>query len=228
MARSSKSKRVTQTPVIPRTLHIYSDNPQTSNFTVTDSDKRTLLYTSTGSLIGRDKKVYRSSSPIDTSDPGFNSATAPVDLVGTIEYEFLHQKTSTMKFSLDLKIRNPKAVQSLGFSGKAYGEMTVIRDDFISYEFNSSGLGYLTWKPLHPSETDLLCFTEWGDWVAKLFYTKAYTEGKQGRIEIWNRKLPPYLLDEVVLSGLAMMEKDSVRTVTIGNMRKRLGIPPSP
>ena len=57
---------------------------------------------------------------------------------------------------------------------------------------------------------DLVCVTERGDWVAR-FGNSTWSVSKQGRIEVVNRDFPREVLDELVVSGLAMVELERRR-----------------
>ena len=54
---------------------------------------------------------------------------------------------------------------------------------------------------------DLGCATERRAWVAG-FDNAAFSMGKQGKIEVGNRDFPQGVLDEIVVSGLAILEHE--------------------
>lgn len=53
---------------------------------------------------------------------------------------------------------------------------------------------------------NLCCVTEKGEWVAK-FDNSNWSMTKKGKLEIVDRGMPKDVLDEVVVSGLAMIER---------------------
>ena len=75
-----------------------------------------------------------------------------------------------------------------------------------SYRFMSS-VGPLKWAATSTMGAGLACTTERNEWLAK-FDTSWFSMRGKGTLEIVNGGLPPGLVDELVVSGLAMVEND--------------------
>jgi len=78
-----------------------------------------------------------------------------------------------------------------------------------SYTFPSS-IGVLRWERDGAFTVNLCCVTEKGEWVAK-FDNANWSMTKTGKLEIVDRGIPKEVLDEVVVSGLAMIEHERRR-----------------
>ena len=105
-------------------------------------------------------------------------------LVGTATF---HNFSST----IDLELHGqPVACESTGIFGSAH-------------EFKS-GIGLLYWKT-NGWGSDLILMTERKEWLAK-FDANSFSVDKRGRLEVVNRDIEGEGLDEIVVSGLAMME----------------------
>ena len=75
-----------------------------------------------------------------------------------------------------------------------------------SYRFMSS-IGPLKWAAISTMGASLACTTERGEWLAK-FDTKWFSMKGGAQLEIVNQNLPQELVDELVVTGLAMLEND--------------------
>lgn len=75
-----------------------------------------------------------------------------------------------------------------------------------SYTFPSS-IGILRWEHEGAFTADLCCVTERGEWVAR-FDNAAWSVTKEGKLEIGDGGMEREMLDEVVVSGLAMIEHE--------------------
>lgn len=68
----------------------------------------------------------------------------------------------------------------------------------------------LKWKHEGAFTVNLCCVTERGEWVAR-FDNTTWSMKKEGKLEIVDRGMPKGVLDEVVVSGLAMIEHERRR-----------------
>lgn len=68
----------------------------------------------------------------------------------------------------------------------------------------------LRWERDGAFTVNLCCVTEKGEWVAK-FDNANWSMTKTGKLEIVDRGIPKEVLDEVVVSGLAMIEHERRR-----------------
>ena len=75
-----------------------------------------------------------------------------------------------------------------------------------SYRFMSS-IGPLKWASMSMMGAGVACTTERGEWLAK-FDTSWLSVHGTGKLEIVNQNLLQGLVDELVVSGVAMLEND--------------------
>lgn len=68
----------------------------------------------------------------------------------------------------------------------------------------------LRWEHEGAFTANLCCVTERGEWVAR-FDRASLSMTKEGKLEIVDREMPKEVLDEVVVSGLAMIEHERRR-----------------
>lgn len=73
-----------------------------------------------------------------------------------------------------------------------------------SYTFQSP-IGTLKWQKTGIWGYSLQCVTERGEWLAR-FDTAYFSMRKEGRLEIVSRELPQMLVDQLVVTGIAMVE----------------------
>lgn len=70
-----------------------------------------------------------------------------------------------------------------------------------------SSIGPLKWAAMTTMGPGVACTTERGEWLAK-FDTSWFSVHGTGKLEIVNQNLPQGLVDELVVTGLAMLEND--------------------
>jgi len=68
-----------------------------------------------------------------------------------------------------------------------------------------SSIGPLQWEGDGIFSNDLVLVNERKEWLAK-FHNSAFAMGKEGKLEISNGEITGVFLDEIVVSGLAMIE----------------------
>ena len=78
-----------------------------------------------------------------------------------------------------------------------------------SKSFMSSN-GKLSWKHISIWRGTLACVTENGEWLAR-FKWSTWASKKDGKLEIVNSQLPQGLVNELVVSGLAMVQVEKRR-----------------
>lgn len=160
----------------PRLLHIYLDGLTHRHLTIRDSDKRTPLYT-----------VSANSGSIFSSKPHMRifRGSAQTTPIGTADF---HNYSRTV----DLTIQGrPVSMDASGLFTR-------------SHVFQSS-IGPLQWEGDGIFSNDLVLVNERKEWLAK-FHNSAFAMGKEGKLEISNGEITGVFLDEIVVSGLAMIE----------------------
>ena len=172
-----------QPPQIPRLLHIYRTSLLSHNLNILAPDKTTTAYTiraNSGSLFSSKPhmKIYR----------GIPHPTTPDPPVGTVTFH-----TLTRTIDLTLHDGRPATLSHHGlFSCK--------------YEFPST-IGVLRWKTSSAFKNNLVCETvAGGEWVAK-FDAASFAVEKRGKFEIVSWDVGEEAVDEIVVSGLAVVEK---------------------
>ena len=83
-----------------------------------------------------------------------------------------------------------------------------------SYSFMSS-IGRLRWEHTSVWGGTLVCVTDRGEWLAR-FDRSYFAMKKDGKLEIVNSQLPQGLVDELVISGLTMVEVENRRNNSSG------------
>jgi len=165
----------------PRLLHIYVDGIRHRHVFVCDSDKTTRLYT-----------VQNHFYSAFTSKPSMEiSCGQTQQSIGTADFG----GAFTRRISLTV-------------NGRAL-ELSPVGLFSRSYTFPSS-IGMLKWKHEGAFTVNLCCVTERGEWVAR-FDNTTWSMKKEGKLEIVDRGMPKGVLDEVVVSGLAMIEHERRR-----------------
>lgn len=165
----------------PRLLHIYLDGLTHRHLTVRDSDKLTPLYT-----------VATNSGTIFSSKPHmriFRGGTSPETAtpIGTADFH-------TYSRTVDLTVHGRAVTMDpSGLFTRAH-------------QFRSS-IGALKWEGNGVFSNDLVLVNERNEWIAK-FHNSKFSMGKEGKLEISNGNLTEAFLDEVVVSGLAMVEHE--------------------
>ena len=104
----------------------------------------------------------------------------------------------TMKFALSRRIELVINGRMLPLEYNAWKDR--------SYTFMSS-IGPLKWAAVTTMGASIACVTERGEWLAK-FDTKWFSMKGDARLEIVNQNLPQELMDELIVTGLAMLEND--------------------
>ncbi|KAL1965315.1 hypothetical protein VTN77DRAFT_5917 [Rasamsonia byssochlamydoides] len=174
----------------PRQLHIYSKGLGSTSYYVLDSDKQTCLYTLREKRLhwtsGPDIEIFRNKDRPELKD-------RPVEvLVGAVHRH-------TFSTNLDVYIRNqPVTLSSNGvYSGGG-----------LSYVSLRPGVGTLTWKREGMfSESMRLVQQQLGGGrvtVARLESVRL-AMSKIGRLEVWDSHAGDGVLDEIVVTGLAVM-----------------------
>ena len=70
-----------------------------------------------------------------------------------------------------------------------------------------SSIGLLKWEGDGIFNTNLVLVNENKEWIAK-FHNSTFSMGKEGKLEISNGNIAGAFLDEVVVSGVAMVEQE--------------------
>ena len=108
-------------------------------------------------------------------------------MVGTINFPMMSRR-------IELVINgHPQQLEYNGFRDR-------------SYRFMSS-IGPLKWASMSMMGAGVACTTERGEWLAK-FDTSWFSMHGTGKLELVNQNLPQGLVDELVVTGLAMLEND--------------------
>lgn len=162
----------------PRLLHIYVDGMTHRHLTIVDSDKRTALYTVSANL----GSIF-SSKPHMRIFRGSDQTNPPI---GTADFRKLSR-------AVDLTIQGrPVSMEATGFFARGHG-------------FPSSIVGPLQWESDGVFGSDLVLVNERQEWLAK-FHNSAFAVSKEGKLEISNGEISGAFLDEIVVSGLAVIE----------------------
>lgn len=176
--------------------------------------------------------AYRSSSPaaFPTSQPrifhlkrdGFTQTKAHIYEADN-RTEAYHMKSS---YSAEWSSSKPNNVITSAYTGQMVGTINfpmwtrqielVINGRTVPLEYNAwkdrsyrfmSSIGPLKWAAISTMGASLACTTERGEWLAK-FDTKWFSMKGGAQLEIVNQNLPQELVDELVVTGLAMLEND--------------------
>ena len=163
----------------PRFLHIYLDGMTHRHLTIKDEDKRTPLYT-----------VAANSGSIFSSKPHMRifrgASPEPSMLAGTADFH-------TYSRTVDLII---------------HGRMTSMEATglFTRGHVFESSIGPLKWEGDGIFSADLVLVNDRKEWIAK-FHNSGFSLGKEGKLEISNGEIAGSFLDEIVVSGLGMVEQ---------------------
>lgn len=166
-----------------RTLHIYLDGMTHRKLTVMDQDKRTPLYAVQANF----------GSSLFSSKPHmkiFRGTDTSGAYIGSASFH-------TMSSTIDLEIHG-RAVE-------------LVHDGIMTrtHRFTSSE-GMVFWKGDGMFGTDLKLQTRQKIIFAR-FDNAAFSMAKQGKLEIAQRDISEAMLDEIVISGLAMIEHERRR-----------------
>ncbi|KAI4195354.1 MAG: hypothetical protein LQ350_007251 [Teloschistes chrysophthalmus] len=166
-----------------RTLHIYSDSSWSSrNITIADADRSSPLYTLT-----------KNSGGLFSSKPHLTVTSAQTSaVVGTATF---HSMSS--KVDLDLHGRHV-LFEREGLLTRTHG-----------YASPAFGYDRLKWK-CEGWGSDLILVNSQNQWIAR-FDAASWAMKKVGRLEIGNGSIAGAALDEIVVSGLAMVELERRR-----------------
>ena len=162
-----------------RFLHIYRPDMFSRDLTVIDDDKTTVAYTATinhGTIFSEKPHMKVFRCPIE--------AQAYTKPVGTATFHHYGR-------SVDLELYGrPASMDSEGIFS-------------LSHVF-MSGIGPLSWKS-NSWNGDLILTTAGKEWLAK-FEGNRLSMDKRGKLEIVSWDIEDEGLDEIVVSGLAMVE----------------------
>ena len=161
---------------VPRTLHIYREGFTQKRGTIYDSDKTTPLY------------LLRNSWSADWSPSKPHIEILSPSTSQTIATVTFHAFSRTIDFLIH---GHPLPLDAAGWFTR-------------SHTFQSP-IGVLKWEATSIWGYSLQCITESGEWLAR-FDTAYWSMKKEGRLEIVSRELPQQLVDQLVVTGLAMVE----------------------
>jgi hypothetical protein len=171
----------------PRLLHIYHDGMGSSMFRVMDTDKKTCLY-----MVRQKRMPLSSGADIEIVRTVYDQKSGLAQIpVGTVDRH-------TFSRSLDTTIRNrPVALNSNGmFSGGGYS-YTSPRSKGAVLTWDKEGMFSDSWVLGGQSRAA-------GGQFARVETVK-WSTSKVGRLEVWQNTGDDELLDEVVVTGLAVL-----------------------
>ena len=165
-------------PPVPRKLQIHVDGILNRRLYINESDDVTTLYTATIKAGG----IFRS-GPNVTVYTGTDETQASI--VGTASFPSFSQK-------IDLTLHS----QRIFFA----------QDGFFTHTHSfTSTAGRLRWEHTGIFSQNMTCVDEEGRWLARFDY-KRLSMSKLGTLEIVSDQIGGALLDELVVSGIAMTE----------------------
>ncbi|KAL8759054.1 MAG: hypothetical protein Q9184_003743 [Pyrenodesmia sp. 2 TL-2023] len=172
----------------PRILHIYRDGLTSRHMTITDMDKSHPLYHITQSRSSFSKPHITIHHPSSSS----SSSSNPGPTIGTVEF---HSFSRT----IDLHIHNlPIAFQPDGIFTRAYA-------------YHSPSFGEkLRWECDGIWGSDLVLVNGRKEWIAR-FEASVFAVSKAGKIHIADGGIGGKALDEIVVSGYAMVQHERRR-----------------
>ncbi|KAL8952679.1 MAG: hypothetical protein Q9222_001416 [Ikaeria aurantiellina] len=190
-ASSSKRKQPSPAPTgppapdydTPRILHIYRDGLTHRHMTITDMDKSYPLYT-----------ISQNSGSIFSSKPHMTitSASSPSTTIGTATF---HNWSRTIDLTFH---SHPASFDSEGIFTRAYA-------------FDSPAFGErLRWECDGIWGADLVLVNTKKEWIAR-FDASLFSITKNGKIHVVNGSIRGEALDEVVVSGCAMVQLERRR-----------------
>lgn len=200
-ASSDDPPLYTSFPFIERTLHVYKDDFSREHLTIKDCDNSTSLYT----VANHGKKGHSVQIEVFRSSPFtdyFTDSTYPAgSSVGNINFDFEARK-------ILLSVNNRPL------------EMTPVPNNTntCSFHFDSS-MGFARWQygVNYLISLTLDCVIEWTEiCIAKfeLVSLTTLTTFKQGKLKLVAcRELDQHVMDEIVLSGIAMLEQHKERHI---------------
>ena len=170
----------------PRILHIYLDGITHRHMTITDMDKSTPLY-----------HIDQNSGGIFSSKPHM-TITAPQAgnaLVGTATFHNSFNRTVDMTFRGN---SIPVSLESDGFFTRAHS-------------FHCPSFGErLIWQCEGIFGADLVLVNERKEWIAR-FDASLFSIGKNGKIQVVNGAIQGDALNDIVVSGCAMVQYERRR-----------------
>ncbi|KAL8931709.1 MAG: hypothetical protein Q9216_007102 [Gyalolechia sp. 2 TL-2023] len=171
----------------PRVLHIYRDGITHRHMTITDEAKHLPLY-----------KIDQNSGSVFSSKPHMTIANASSSqTIGTATF---HNWSRT----IDLEIHGrPIPFESEGFFTR-------------SYAFSSPAFGErLRWECDGIFGADLVLVNARKEWIAK-FDASLFSMSKTGKLHVVNGSITGVALDEIVVSGAAMVQHERRRRANSG------------
>ncbi|KAL9628563.1 MAG: hypothetical protein Q9204_005810 [Flavoplaca sp. TL-2023a] len=164
----------------PLILHIYLDGLTQRHQTITDMDKSHPLYT-----------ISQNSGSLFSSKPHMKisqASSTPPTTIGTATFH-------SWSRSIDLELHG----HAIPFEPE--GSFT------RAYAYNSPAVGQkLRWEADGVSGADLVLVNVTGEWIAR-FDASLWSMSKTGKIHIVNGGITGTALDEIVVSGCAMAQR---------------------
>ncbi|KAL1980890.1 hypothetical protein VTN96DRAFT_3347 [Rasamsonia emersonii] len=173
----------------PRRLHVYSKGWGSNSYYVLDSDEQTCLYTL------REKRMHWTSGPdIEVVRTSYRPELKdrPVEfVVGAVHRH-------TLSTTLDVYIRNQHV--TLSSDG-------ILSGGAMSYVSPRPGVGRLTWDREGMFTSSMRLIQQHGGGRATIarLETVRWSMSKIGRLEVWDQQAGDDVLDEIVVTGLAIL-----------------------
>ncbi|KAL8716695.1 MAG: hypothetical protein Q9225_005993 [Loekoesia sp. 1 TL-2023] len=175
----------------PRVLHIYRDGLTHRHMTITDEAKSLPLY----KIDQNSGSAFSSKPHMTITQPSSTSSNPTASVIGTVTFHNW-SRTVDLEFHGHPVPFEPEGIftRSYGYSSPAFGER-------------------LRWECDGIFGSDLVLVNQRKEWIAR-FDASLFSMSKTGKIHVSNGGINGVALDEIVVSGCAMVQHERRRAAS--------------